>query len=159
MKKQWELEDWKEAGAVIGENVTAYDSFIDIAFPWLVEIGDDTVLTGATILAHDASTHRETGYSKVGLVSIGKRCFLGHGSIVMPGVTIGDDCIVGAGTVVTKDLPNGTVFAGGKIICNTVDYIRKHKERISSGLYPVLDDNRWDESVREEIRKKGGYAK
>lgn len=156
MNKRWELEEWIEAGATIGENVTAIDSFIDIAFPWLVEIGDDTVLTGCTVLAHDASIHRELGYSKVGVTSIGKRCFLGHGSIILPGVTIGDDCIIGAGTVVSKDLPSGTVLAGNKVFA-TKDIIAKHRHNLQNG-YPVLTSDMDKNSFREAIRGKGGYA-
>lgn len=45
-------------------------------------------------------------------VSIGRRCWLGMGTIVMRGVTIGDDTIVAAGSVVTRSLPAGVVAAG-----------------------------------------------
>ena len=41
-----------------------------------------------------------------------RRCWLGGGAIVLPGVTIGDDVTVGAGSVVTKDVPAGVVLAG-----------------------------------------------
>lgn len=43
---------------------------------------------------------------------IGARCFIGGGSIVMPGVEIGDDCVIGAGSVVTKSVPSGSIAAG-----------------------------------------------
>ncbi len=45
-------------------------------------------------------------------ITIGKRAWIGGGSIVLPGVTIGDDTVVGAGSVVTRDLPAGVVAAG-----------------------------------------------
>lgn len=162
-KKSWEVEDWKAAGAIIGKNVVGIDSFIDVAFPYLIEIGDDTVLTGATILAHDASTHRELGYSKIGVTSIGKRCFLGHGCIVMPGISIGDDCIIGAGTVVSQDVESGSVFAGGRRICSTNSYFAKHKARMEDPSIPVFNDvphTKEEQTLwREALREKGGYAK
>src|SRR5580698_6162263 len=45
-------------------------------------------------------------------VRIGRWCFVGGGSIVMPGVTIGDGSIVGAGAVVHEDVPPATIVGG-----------------------------------------------
>lgn len=44
--------------------------------------------------------------------TIGKNCFIGGCSLILPGVTIGDGSVVGAGSVVTKDVPPGSVVAG-----------------------------------------------
>ena len=79
-------------------------------------IGDDCVLTGCTILGHDASPslfldelqgedifNRKSFKQKT---RIGNRVFIGVNAVVLPGVTIGDNCIVGAGAVVTKDVPS-----------------------------------------------------
>ena len=43
---------------------------------------------------------------------IGADVWLGHGAVVMRGVTIGDAAIVAAGAVVTKDVPPYEVWAG-----------------------------------------------
>nr|WP_198283754.1 sugar O-acetyltransferase [Clostridium cellulovorans] len=45
-------------------------------------------------------------------VYIGKNCWLGAGTIVLPGVTIGDNTVIGAGSVVTKDIPANVVAVG-----------------------------------------------
>lgn len=45
-------------------------------------------------------------------VRIGKNCWLGANTLVLPGVTIGDFCVVAAGSVVTKDVPSGVLVAG-----------------------------------------------
>ena len=45
-------------------------------------------------------------------VRIGAGSWLGHGSIVLPGVTIGRHVAVGAQSVVTKDLPDFCVAVG-----------------------------------------------
>jgi len=39
-------------------------------------------------------------------------CWLGGGVIVCPGVTIGDRCIIGAGSVVVKDIPSDSMAVG-----------------------------------------------
>ena len=45
-------------------------------------------------------------------ISIGKDCWIGGSSVVLPGVTIGDGVTVSAGSVVTKDVPCYHVVAG-----------------------------------------------
>jgi maltose O-acetyltransferase len=107
---------WKLRGLRIGKNVHIYRSLIDIGPGGkrrdMVEIGDNTTISFAAILTHDASAKVFTGKMKTGPVVIGSNCFIGYRSIILPGTTIGDNCIVGAGAVVTKDVPPGTVVAG-----------------------------------------------
>ena len=45
-------------------------------------------------------------------VTIGDKCWIGGGAIILPGVTIGDGCTIGAGSVVTKSVPPRSVAAG-----------------------------------------------
>lgn len=61
----------------------------------------------AIILSHDFSTRRHSETTE-----IGKCCFIGCASIILPGVKIGDHVIVGAGSVVTKDVPPCSIVAG-----------------------------------------------
>ncbi|MFC3816427.1 acyltransferase [Lysobacter sp. GCM10012299] len=77
---------------------------------WLIEIGDDVTLAPRVhVLAHDASTKRALGFTRIGRVRIGERVFVGAGSIILPGVSIGDDVIVRGGSFVTTDIPAGSV--------------------------------------------------
>src|SRR3989304_8155254 len=46
-------------------------------------------------------------------VSIGKNCWIGMNSIVLPGVKLGDNTVVGAGSVVTKSFPRGDCVIAG----------------------------------------------
>jgi phosphonate metabolism protein (transferase hexapeptide repeat family) len=45
-------------------------------------------------------------------VDVGHDTWIGHGAIVLPGVSIGNGAVVGAGAVVTEDVPAYTVVAG-----------------------------------------------
>ena len=90
---------------------------LDVTFPQGVHIGESTYLAfDVRVLTHDRSR---------GLylhTRIGKNCFIGGRSIVLPGVTIGDGCVIGAGSVVTKDIPRASVAAGNpaKVIRSNV---------------------------------------
>jgi acetyltransferase-like isoleucine patch superfamily enzyme len=45
-------------------------------------------------------------------VRIGDGSWLGHGTVVLPGVTIGRHVVIGANSVVTDDIPDRCVAAG-----------------------------------------------
>jgi len=46
-------------------------------------------------------------------VVIGKNCWIGMNSVILPGVKLGDRTIVGAGSVVTKSFPEGNCVIVG----------------------------------------------
>lgn len=72
-----------------------------------IHIGDNSWITGEVImLAHDYCRSLKTD------TYIGKRCFIGTRSIILPGVKVGDEVIVAAGSVVTKDVPSHSIVAG-----------------------------------------------
>lgn len=54
-------------------------------------------------------------------VNIGKECWIGMNSVILPGVSLGEHTIVGAGSVVTKSFPEGHCVIAG----NPVKLIRK----------------------------------
>jgi lipopolysaccharide O-acetyltransferase len=47
-----------------------------------------------------------------GDITIGKHCFLGLRSAILPGVTLGDHCVVGINSVVTKSFPAYSMLVG-----------------------------------------------
>ena len=77
-------------------------------------IGEGSLIGHNVIIAtlnHDMDPyHRADLHPKP--VHIGKRVWIGSGSILLPGVTIGDNSIVGAGSIVTKDVAPDTIVAG-----------------------------------------------
>jgi acetyltransferase-like isoleucine patch superfamily enzyme len=78
-----------------------------------VEIGDYTQVASNVIIVsanHDVYDSRNHISAKV---TIGKYCWLGGGSKIMPGVTLGDFTIVGAGAVVTSSFPEGHCIIAG----------------------------------------------
>lgn len=85
----------------------SFRSYLDKTYPEGIHIGDESyIVSGAMILTHDFIKDRKTN------TKIGKKCFIGANSIIMPGVTIGDSVIVGSGAVVTKDIPSGCIAVG-----------------------------------------------
>lgn len=49
---------------------------------------------------------------KTARVVIKNGAFIGAHSIILKGVTIGEHSVIGAGSVVTRDIPNGEIWAG-----------------------------------------------
>jgi len=130
-------------GLKIGKNLNIQRRcLIDQSFCWLISIGDNVNIgNNVHIIAHDASTKRSLGFSKIGLVTIGNDTFIGQNSTILPNVKIGKNCIIGAGSVVTKDIPDDTVYAGNpaQFICNVHDYLQKNLELMKKR--PVYDLN------------------
>ncbi len=130
------LADLVERGLVVGKNFNMQNEvLIDRNHCWHITIGDDVTLAPRVyILAHDASTKRQLGYTKIGKVRIGNRVFVGAASVIMPGVNIGDDVIIGVGSVVTGDIPDGSLAVGvpAKVIGTVEEYMAKRKREIDS---------------------------
>ena len=124
----------KERGLRIGNNVHIGGGVVfDSSHCWLITVGDNvTIAPHVHVLAHDASTKRTLGYTRIGLVSIGEGSFIGARTVILPGVRIGSRVIVGAGSVVTKDISDDKVAAGNpvKIIMSTEEYFKKHADII-----------------------------
>ena len=76
---------------------------------------------------------RTQGYQYNAPVRIGQNCWIGAGSVIVPGITIGDNVVVGAGSVVTKNLPDNVVAVGNpcRILREVNDHDREYyfKER------------------------------
>lgn len=87
--------------------IVSLSAVLDRSNPKGVRIGGHSIVTARCIvLSHDYVRGVRCS------TEIGSNCFIGVGSIVMPGVRIGDGSVVGAGSVVTKDIPPGSLAVG-----------------------------------------------
>ena len=97
------------SGIYIGEKTNIQDNCIIHG-----EVGLPTILGDQVTVGHGAILHGCT---------IGNRCLIGMGSIIMSRVEIGDDCVIGAGALITENtkIPSGSVVMGvpGRVVKET----------------------------------------
>lgn len=102
-----------------------------------IYVGDNTMFGPNVTLAtagHPVLPElREKGYQFNVPIHIGKNCWIGAGSVILPGVTVGDGSVIGAGSVVTKDIPSGVVAVG-----NPCRVLRKIGDRDREYYYKDL---------------------
>lgn len=147
----------EKAGGHIGKNFDIYNTDFDNKSLYLVDIGDNVTITGATVLTHDAAMNKFLcggGYTKVAYIKIGNNVFIGKRAIILPGTTIGSNVIIGAGSVIAKDIPDNSVVYGNpaKIVCSFDEYISKQEKLLSNS---VIIENANDElAMRYELKNK-----
>jgi virginiamycin A acetyltransferase len=76
-------------------------------------------------------------------IKIGNDVWVGHGVIVLAGVTVGDGAILAAGSIVTKDVEPYSIVTG-----NPAKLIRKS---FSESLIKELQNLRWWDKSDEEL--------
>lgn len=134
------------------------ECIIDPGHCWHIRIGNNVTLAPRVhILAHDASMHRALGYTRIANVLIGDDVFIGAGSIILPGVTIGSNVIVGAGSCVTKDIPEGEVWAGNpaRFITTTHAFLEKHRQALQDPAVPKYgEEYTLRQNVSDGLRRK-----
>lgn len=98
LKRTWLRRVWKlDIDPTVEMSLS---SRFDLTYPKGIHVGAYTyVAFEARILSHDMTRNMKVD------TRIGKNCFIGGRSLILPGVTIGDSCIVGAGSVVTRSVP------------------------------------------------------
>lgn len=143
----------RSRGVQIGENVHIINSSIDETYSFLISIGNNVTITGATVLSHDASTKKTLGYTKIGKVEIGDNVFVGKGAIVLPNSTIGERTIIGAGAVIAGKIPPNSVVVGNpcKVICSFDEYIEKHRSKMQESNTINKGFNELSEEEKKEI--------
>lgn len=78
-------------------------------------IGEGTIWAPNVVIVsanHDLD-NKNKSWNKGSPVKIGKNCWIGANSVILPHVTLGDNTIVGAGAVVTKSFPDGNITLVG----------------------------------------------
>jgi acetyltransferase-like isoleucine patch superfamily enzyme len=104
------LKNWlyRRMGIKLGAHVSVgLEATMDIFFPQLIEIGDDTIVGyNTTILCHEFLTEEW----RTAPVRIGRRVTIGANCTILPGVTIADHTVVSAHSLVNRDVEG---FVGG----------------------------------------------
>jgi acetyltransferase-like isoleucine patch superfamily enzyme len=111
----------------------------------LIELGHNVVISSnVRILTHDYSIARafvalgvdlDTEVANVRPISIGDNCFVGTGSILMPGCRLGRNVIVGAGSVVRGEVADNAIVMGNpaKVVDNTLEWGRQRLKLLEEG--------------------------
>lgn len=105
----------KQNGMIIGENFRCFSKIND-SEPYLINIGNNvTISTDVNFITHDNSVTKISSEFTdcFGRIIIGDNCFIGLGSIIMPGVTLSNNIIVAAGSVVTKSFTENNIIIAG----------------------------------------------
>lgn len=97
----------------IGNGCSFYGS---VRFPSKVTIGEQTKVAPEVMFCcsiHElGGTERRAGETCNRDIAVGKGCWIGARSTILPGVSIGDGSVIAAGAVVAKDIP-ANCLAGG----------------------------------------------
>lgn len=141
-------------------------SYIDPTHCFLIEIGNNVTFSiRVTVLAHDASTKKSLGYTKIGRVAIGDNVFVGANATILPNVSIGNNSVIGANSVVSKNVPENCVVAGNpaRVICGLEEFKTKNQNLMKRGRVFGKEyrfSKRMTEEKKEEMRKatQGGIA-
>lgn len=97
----------------------------------LIRVNEKTLLAfDVLILTYDFRSSKEKP------VNIGPNCFIGGGSIIMPGVSIGEGSIVAAGALVVDDVPAFSMVGG-----NPARILRSDIETGAYGRLATADAN------------------
>lgn len=121
----------RRLGVTVGENCR-FISTTSATFgsePYLIKIGEHVTITaGVRFLTHDGGVwvfrQELPEIDLIRPICIGDNVFIGLNSTILPGVTIGDNVVVAAGSIVTRDVPDNSVWGGvpAKFIKSLDDY-------------------------------------
>jgi acetyltransferase-like isoleucine patch superfamily enzyme len=79
-----------------------------------IELGDYTIVApGVGIISANHDIYDCSMHERERPIRIGRYCWLGMNSVILPGVCLGDHTVVAAGAVVTRSFPDGYCVVGG----------------------------------------------
>ncbi len=87
--------------------------------PYLVDLGNKVMLSDQVcFFTHDGGVQVISNMGlfeqadSFGKIKVCDNVFIGHGALILKGVTIGENVVIGAGALVTKDCEPNSVYAG-----------------------------------------------
>jgi UDP-2-acetamido-3-amino-2,3-dideoxy-glucuronate N-acetyltransferase len=116
-----------ENDVIIGNNVTIKCG----VYVWDGIILEDNVFVGPNVTFINDKYPRSKGKFKLLRTTVKRNASIGANSTILPGITIGEYAMIGAGSVVTKDIPNNTLWLGNParqigFICNCGNRLDKN---------------------------------
>ena len=163
--KKWDsaqirLDHLRRCGMSIGEKTCIFSDDLETSESYLCSIGNNVMIaSGVRFTTHDASAcYYLPGASDIfGRITISDDCFLGMGSIILPGVFLAKGCIVAAGSVVTKSFEEpGSVIAGNpaRKIC-TIEDLKKRNEKYTLNTWGMGFEEKRAYLLANEDKFKG----
>lgn len=138
------IEQMCARGMRLGRNVVIMPGVtLDSAYPWLVEIEDGCRISAEVrIMAHDATSFRDLGVTRLGRVRILRDSFIGERAIILPGVTIGPRAMIAAGSMVNRDIGPDLLAAGNpaRVYGKYDEFLERTRAAAASGLLVPLAD-------------------
>lgn len=128
----------KQIGVDIRGEVKIYGSsyYMFSTEPYLVSLGDNVYISiGVRFICHDGSTlpfrRNFPNLELADKIRVGNNVFIGTGALILQGVSIGNNCIIGANSVVTKSIPDDSVYSGNPahFIKTTNDFLNYAKNK------------------------------
>lgn len=140
-----EYQDYlRKQGVQIGKECDIDKNAYFGSEPWLIKIGNNTRITrGVQFITHDGGlwTLRNLGLIgkedvKYGNIKIGNNCNISWNVIIMPNVVIGDNVVIAAGAVVTKDIPDNSVWGG--IPAHHIETLEEYANKVKENCVPTF---------------------
>jgi acetyltransferase-like isoleucine patch superfamily enzyme len=114
------IDAYESCFITIGDNVYLGDFSIVRGTRCKINVGDNCIIgQGVQLIATNHKyldktvlvKEQDIDIEKNG-ISIGKDCWIGSGSCILPGVCIGDGAVIGAHSVITKNVKSYSVVVG-----------------------------------------------
>ena len=94
----------------------------------------------------DANNEDVFHWRKLQRVTVGNDVWIGHGAIILPGLTVGNGAAIAAGSVVTKDVGPYTIVAG-----NPAKIVRN---RFPQSIWTELESISWWDWDHDTLKKR-----
>lgn len=111
------LRTHRDGKIVLGNDVSLGDHVL-VAGNEFVSIGDNTLVEAYAVLRdmnhtfHGTDVHWRLTPHQTAPIVVGRNCFIGAHSYIMPGVTIGDGAVIVPRSIIKKDVGPGEIWAG-----------------------------------------------
>jgi len=121
----------------VGKNCLIQNSKLPL-YSNLIFLHDNVrIASNVGFITHDVIHHvlnnkypDEKFAERMGCIEVMDNVFIGAGTRIMYDTRIGSNVIIGAGSLVTKDIPDNSVYAGvpARRICSFDEYVEKQRD-------------------------------